>query len=183
MSTLLAACEHPLSTLLSQMLWYLNTPWQAPLRIALTTLIVYQTLGVAVFAAMGLFCVLIPLQSFFAKRVAHHRCVLSRSLATGACRVIRSRQVRAAWLATIACWVARPLQVRAASFATGACRVAVTSRVVVFFRKQQLQSMDERINVISELVAAMRLVKMYCWERPFSEKVHSIRQQEMKSIW
>ena len=55
------------------MLWYLNTPWQAPLRIALTTLIVYQTLGVAVFAAMGLFCVLIPLQSFFAKRVAHHR--------------------------------------------------------------------------------------------------------------
>ena len=80
------------------MLWYLNTPWQAPLRIALTTLIVYQTLGVAVFAAMGLFCVLIPLQSFFAKRVAHHRCVPCPSLATGGCVLGHLPQVRAASL-------------------------------------------------------------------------------------
>ena len=103
------------------MLWYLNTPWQAPLRIALTTLIVYQTLGVAVFAAMGLFCVLIPLQSFFAKRVAHHRCVLRRSPATGASWVVCSLQVRAASLATDACWVARSLQVRAGSVTRYRC--------------------------------------------------------------
>ena len=43
--------------------------------------------------------------------------------------------------------------------------------------------MDSRIDVISELVAAMRLVKMYCWEVPFTKRVNDVRDQEMQSIW
>ena len=43
--------------------------------------------------------------------------------------------------------------------------------------------MDKRVDVINELVTAMRLVKMYCWEMKFSEKVEAIRKLETKWIW
>ena len=36
------------------------------------------------------------------------------------------------------------------------------------------------MDIINEVVTAMRLVKMYCWERKFSEKVQAIRRKELK---
>ena len=43
--------------------------------------------------------------------------------------------------------------------------------------------MDERVSLVSEIVSAMRVVKMYCWETPLGEKVHNIRQTQLKYIW
>ena len=46
-----------------------------------------------------------------------------------------------------------------------------------------MHEMDKRVDVINEVVTAMRLVKMYCWEMKFSEKVAALRKLEMKWIW
>ena len=56
-----------------QLQWHLHTPWQAPLILCVVTAFIYKTMGVAVFAAMAVFCVLIPLQCLLAERVAYHR--------------------------------------------------------------------------------------------------------------
>ena len=42
---------------------------------------------------------------------------------------------------------------------------------------------DDRVDVITELVGAMRVVKMYCWETLFAKKVDTKRQEEMNCIW
>ena len=47
-------------------------------------------------------------------------------------------------------------------------------------RNKSLKEMDKRMDIINEVVTAMRLVKMYCWERKFSEKVQAIRRKELK---
>ena len=49
-------------------------------------------------------------------------------------------------------------------------------------RKRRLKEMDKRVDVINEVVTAMRLVKMYCWEMKFSEKVQAIRNLEVRHI-
>eukprot|EP00794_Sanderia_malayensis_P005601 gene5601-6290_t len=41
---------------------------------------------------------------------------------------------------------------------------------------------DERVSIMSELIAGIRAVKMYTWERPFSEIVQQIRRKEVFRI-
>ena len=35
---------------------------------------------------------------------------------------------------------------------------------------------DKRIRLMSEIVNGMKVIKMYCWEKPFSKLVHESRQ-------
>lgn len=41
---------------------------------------------------------------------------------------------------------------------------------------------DMRLKLISEFVSAIRIVKYYAWERPFLEKIHAAREQEISKL-
>ena len=49
------------------------------------------------------------------------------------------------------------------------------------FRRLQIASItDERVQVSREVVAGMRIVKMYSWEKPFQEVINNLRRQVTK---
>ncbi|XP_023225489.1 multidrug resistance-associated protein 4-like isoform X2 [Centruroides sculpturatus] len=41
---------------------------------------------------------------------------------------------------------------------------------------------DERLNLLNEMIADMRLIKMYTWELPYAALIEKIRLKEMKTI-
>jgi len=45
----------------------------------------------------------------------------------------------------------------------------------VHYRQKTAKYTDERIKVMNEIIAGMRVIKMYCWEKPFGELVKKIR--------
>ncbi|CAD5115494.1 DgyrCDS4463 [Dimorphilus gyrociliatus] len=53
------------------------------------------------------------------------------------------------------------------------------AKTLAKYRKLQYIYMDKRTSVISELLSGMRLVKMYCWEKPFRKLIDGIRKKEM----
>ncbi|XP_065928246.1 ATP-binding cassette sub-family C member 4-like [Magallana gigas] len=42
---------------------------------------------------------------------------------------------------------------------------------------------DKRIHLMNQIIAGMKVIKMYCWEKPFSEIVFNIRGWEVSEIW
>nr|XP_034300519.1 multidrug resistance-associated protein 4-like isoform X5 [Crassostrea gigas] len=42
---------------------------------------------------------------------------------------------------------------------------------------------DKRIHLMNQIIAGMRVIKMYCWEKPFSEIIFNIRGLEVFQIW
>ncbi|KAL8592431.1 hypothetical protein ACOMHN_021373 [Nucella lapillus] len=40
---------------------------------------------------------------------------------------------------------------------------------------------DERVKIMNEIIAGMRVIKMYCWEKPFGEVVEKIRR--VGAVW
>ncbi|CAF1451360.1 unnamed protein product [Adineta steineri] len=52
-------------------------------------------------------------------------------------------------------------------------------RLCVLLRTRILQVTDERIKIMSEIIKSMRIVKMYCWESAFDNKIRSIRKVEI----
>ncbi|KAM4609455.1 ATP-binding cassette sub-family C member 4-like [Polymixia lowei] len=49
-------------------------------------------------------------------------------------------------------------------------------------RGQTAALTDERICTMNEVVSGIRIIKMYGWERPFSELVHEVRRKEISKI-
>jgi len=45
-------------------------------------------------------------------------------------------------------------------------------------RKRVVKASDARVNLMDEILCAIKLVKMYAWERKFSENVENLRSQE-----
>ncbi|XP_021376611.1 multidrug resistance-associated protein 4-like isoform X5 [Mizuhopecten yessoensis] len=41
---------------------------------------------------------------------------------------------------------------------------------------------DERVKVMNEIITGMRVIKMYCWEKPFGELVSKLRNLEMRRV-
>ena len=41
---------------------------------------------------------------------------------------------------------------------------------------------DKRVSLMNEVINSIRLIKMYAWEIPFTEKIQKIRIQEMKEL-
>lgn len=52
------------------------------------------------------------------------------------------------------------------------------SRFETRFYEKQMETKDERVNVINEMFGGIRVIKLYGWELPFIDKVTSIRNRE-----
>ena len=50
------------------------------------------------------------------------------------------------------------------------------------FRRRTASITDKRVNTMSELISAMKIIKVYCWEDPFAAVVSDIRQKEIASL-
>ncbi|KAI1289204.1 ATP-binding cassette sub-family C member 4 [Halotydeus destructor] len=50
------------------------------------------------------------------------------------------------------------------------------------FRRQTTHMSDKRVKLMKEIIAAMRLIKVYCWEQPFSEEVDGTRRKEIGKL-
>lgn len=46
------------------------------------------------------------------------------------------------------------------------------SKVVLSFRKKATPITEERVLLMSECLAAIKLVKMFAWEKPFIKKIN-----------
>ncbi|XP_078614435.1 ATP-binding cassette sub-family C member 4-like [Branchiostoma floridae x Branchiostoma japonicum] len=55
-------------------------------------------------------------------------------------------------------------------------------RLFATFRGQIAKKTDVRIRTMSEIISAMRVIKMYTWEKPFSEIVANLRKLEIGII-
>ncbi|KAK8811416.1 hypothetical protein WA158_003150 [Blastocystis sp. Blastoise] len=50
------------------------------------------------------------------------------------------------------------------------------------FRMKTMQYADERIKLLNEVLMGIRVIKYYCWERPFLGKVDEIREKELVQV-
>jgi ATP-binding cassette subfamily C (CFTR/MRP) protein 4 len=50
------------------------------------------------------------------------------------------------------------------------------------FRQRTTDITDERVNRMSELISAMKILKFYCWEEPFADVVDDIRRREIDAL-
>ncbi|XP_067669590.1 ATP-binding cassette sub-family C member 4-like isoform X2 [Haliotis asinina] len=49
-------------------------------------------------------------------------------------------------------------------------------------RQKTAKHTDERVRVMNEIISGMRVIKMYCWEKPFGDMVEKIRSTEIGKI-
>ena len=47
---------------------------------------------------------------------------------------------------------------------------------LIFYRMKIGAAGDKRINLMNQIIAGMRVIKMYCWEKPFSEIIFNLRR-------
>jgi ATP-binding cassette subfamily C (CFTR/MRP) protein 4 len=50
------------------------------------------------------------------------------------------------------------------------------NRCFFFLRIKTAKITDERINMTTEILNGIKIIKMYCWEKPFHKLIHQIRK-------
>ncbi len=63
--------------------------------------------------------------------------------------------------------------------------VPVQFRLAAFIgqnRRKMLLSTDHRVKLMSEILSGIRIIKLYAWEQPFSARINTARNAEMKQI-
>ena len=59
----------------------------------------------------------------------------------------------------------------------------LVAKTLFQIRSKLVRCADGRINILSEVVNGMRVIKYYAWESAFAERVRAIRDKEVKLIW
>ena len=59
----------------------------------------------------------------------------------------------------------------------------LVAKTLFQIRSKLVRCADARINILSEVVNGMRVIKYYAWESAFAERVRAIRDKEVKLIW
>ncbi|KAH9395730.1 Multidrug resistance-associated protein 4 [Tyrophagus putrescentiae] len=59
---------------------------------------------------------------------------------------------------------------------------SIMANILSRFRSVSIQLTDDRLRLMSEILPAMRVIKMYVWEVPFSRLVHIARKLEIGKI-
>ena len=57
-----------------------------------------------------------------------------------------------------------------------------TSSKAESYMDVQLEAKDERIKLMNEIVAGIKVLKLYAWELPFVKEINGIRQREIKTM-
>ena len=58
----------------------------------------------------------------------------------------------------------------------------IMGRLFNRFRRNTTEITDKRVNLMSEVVSAMKLIKVYCWEQPFARVIADIRSDEIHAM-
>ncbi|ELT96689.1 hypothetical protein CAPTEDRAFT_132588, partial [Capitella teleta] len=59
----------------------------------------------------------------------------------------------------------------------------VFANMIANYKKLIYVKQDERVTVVSDMISGMRVIKMYCWEKPFGHLVDKIRKSELAVLW
>eukprot|EP00924_Labyrinthula_sp_SR-Ha-C_P009620 augustus_masked-scaffold_22-processed-gene-1.38-mRNA-1 protein AED:0.01 eAED:0.01 QI:0/-1/0/1/-1/1/1/0/1128 len=59
---------------------------------------------------------------------------------------------------------------------------SLLAKTIIKVRVKAIGITDERVNLMSEILNAAQLVKMYGWEGPFSEKIAEVRNRELQQL-
>lgn len=59
---------------------------------------------------------------------------------------------------------------------------AIMGRLFTKYRRSTAFITDRRVRLMSEIISAMKLIKFYCWEEPFSRLTNTIRDAEINEI-
>ena len=51
-----------------------------------------------------------------------------------------------------------------------------------FLRLKVVTISDKRVTMMSEIINSMRLIKMYAWEQPFTQRIDNLRKDEVKNL-
>ena len=54
--------------------------------------------------------------------------------------------------------------------------------LTAYFRRKVVVHTDKRVSLMNEVINSIRLIKMYAWERSFSDKIQKIRLAEMRAL-
>lgn len=58
----------------------------------------------------------------------------------------------------------------------------IMAKILSKFRSKSIDRTDKRLRLMAEILPAMKVVKMYAWEKPFSLMVHLARKMEITKI-
>ena len=53
---------------------------------------------------------------------------------------------------------------------------ALLAKIFHRFKSKKSQIADERTTVLTEIFSAINIIKMYCWEVPFTKKAQKLRK-------
>ncbi|KAL3283454.1 hypothetical protein HHI36_006598 [Cryptolaemus montrouzieri] len=57
-----------------------------------------------------------------------------------------------------------------------------TGKLSAIYRKQTAHKTDERVRLMDEIIAAVQVIKMYAWEKPFAKLIKFARKSELRII-
>ena len=57
------------------------------------------------------------------------------------------------------------------------------AKTLFMIRFKLVKCADRRVNILSEVINGMRVIKYYAWEKAFKARVDKIREEEVKLIW
>lgn len=60
---------------------------------------------------------------------------------------------------------------------------AAASRLFYVYQKRLLHAADGRLNLATEVIASVRIVKYFAWERKFLALMQETRDKELAALW